>query len=370
MVSAAVAACVSMEVRQVINDALVFDSTLHLADLSAEGLDDVRTDKAEMEATVELTNRLVGGLANLDLVNYRQQDGTYSLPAEFGGTIEAMYDWAFERAPMDMALVGNAPVVPTGAILRNPEKYLRFIAEMRKAHPERLLFGGGTDPSGQLGGTPNRASLRDALESIELQITEYGASSIKFYPVGWRCDDQVYAYPLYEKARSLGVNVIQFHKNLPTLRENVESQGPHDLQAVSRDFPDMTILLHHPLQLYFFETVSIAQRNPNVYLVCTPLIQYSLYRPRLAQELFGHLLHEVGSEKLIWGSEGVLVGNPTRILDAFSKLEIPQDLREGYGFPQFTEQDKANILGATLATVFGIDVEDKKRELAALPAGR
>ena len=52
------------------------------------------------------------------------------------------------------------------------------------------------------------------------------------------------------------------------------------------------------------------------------------------------------------------------------KLEIPQDLREGYGFPQFTEQDKANILGSTLATVFGFDVEAKQQELAALPAGR
>ena len=191
---------------------------------------------------------------------------------------------------------------------------------------------------------------------MELQITEFGASSIKFYPVGWRCDDEKFAYPLYEKARSLGVDVIQFHKNLPTLRENVESQGPHDLQQVARDFPDMTILLHHPMQLYFYETVSIAQRNPNIFLVVTPLIHYSLYRPRLAQELFGHLLHEVGSDKLIWGSEGVLVGNPTRILDAFAKLEIPPDLREGYGFPQFTDRDRANILGTTLATVFGIDV--------------
>jgi len=354
----------------VINDALVFDSTLHLADLSAEGLENAITDKAEMDATVELTNRLVGGIGNLDLVNYRSDDGTYTLPPEFGGTIDAMYSWAFENAPMDMALVGNAPVIPTGAILRSPQKYLGFIREFRKAHPERLLFGGGTDPSGQLGGTPTPGTLKDSLESIELQITEFGADSIKFYPVGWRCDDEEFAYPLYEKTRSLGVKVIQFHKNLPTLRENVESQGPHDLQQVSRDFPDMTILLHHPLQLYFFETVSIAQRNPNIYLVCTPLIQYSLYRPRLAQELFGHLLHEVGSEKLIWGSEGVLVGNPTKILDAFEKLEIPQDLREGYGFPQFTEQDKANILGATLATVFGIDVEAKKKELAGLPAGR
>ncbi|HXL94640.1 MAG TPA: hypothetical protein VN969_37410, partial [Streptosporangiaceae bacterium] len=206
-----------------INDALVFDSTLHLADLSAEGLEDVLTDKTSMDMTVQLTNRLVGGIGNLDLVNYRRDDGTYQLPPEFGGSIEAMYEWAFEQAPMDMALLGNTPVVSLGAIQRDPEKYLSFIHEMVKAHPERLLFGGGTDPSMVLGGTPTRGTLQDALESVEIQIRDFGASSIKFYPVGWRCDDERYAYPLYEKARSLGVNVIQFHKNLPTLRENVES---------------------------------------------------------------------------------------------------------------------------------------------------
>ena len=65
-----------------INDALVFDSTLHLADLSAEGLEDAISDKTEMDQTVELTNRLVGGLGNLDLVGYRRDDGTYSFPAK------------------------------------------------------------------------------------------------------------------------------------------------------------------------------------------------------------------------------------------------------------------------------------------------
>ena len=214
------------------------------------------------------------------------------------------------------------------------------------------------------------STVKVALDAIDHQITNLGAKSIKFYPVGWRCDDEKIAYPMYEKARSLGVKIIQFHKNLPTLLENVESQGPFDLQQVARDFPDMTILMHHPMQLFFHETVSVAQRFPNIHLVITPLIHYSYYRPRLAQEMFGHLLNEVGSEKLIYGSEGILVGSPKRILDSFMALDIPEDLRKGFGYPQFTAEDRANILGLNLAKIFGIDVEAKKRELASLPAGR
>jgi hypothetical protein len=47
------------------------------------------------------------------------------------------------------------------------------------------------------------------------------------------------------------------------------------------------------------------------------------------------------------------------------ELEIPADLRDGYGFPQITRRDRENILGLTFARLMGIDVEQKLRELAA-----
>lgn len=50
------------------------------------------------------------------------------------------------------------------------------------------------------------------------------------------------------------------------------------------------------------------------------------------------------------------------------EMEIPDDLRDGYGFPQITRLDRENILGLTFARLMGIDVEAKKRELAAAPA--
>lgn len=348
----------------------VFDGVLHLADLSDEGLGEAITDKSNMDMTVALTNRLVGGVGDVPLKQAQQADGTYDLPPEFLGTAEAIYDWAFVQAPMDMATVGNVPLVSLGAILKDPVQYLEFIKQLLGKYPERLMFAGGVDPSMQLGGTPSKATLQEALKWIEVQVEETNTPSMKFYPVGWACDDREYAYPMYEKAQELGVKVIQFHKNLPTLQENVEGQGPFDLQQVARDFPDLTILLHHPMPLYFYETVSVVQRFENIHLVMTPLIHYCLYRPRLAQEMLGHLLHEIGSEKLYWGSEGVIVGSPGKVIEAFINLDMPADLREGFGYPQITDRDRANILGLNYARLYGIDVEAKKAELAALPAGR
>ena len=50
---------------------------------------------------------------------------------------------------------------------------------------------------------------------------------------------------------------------------------------------------------------------------------------------------------------------------AFMDLEIPEDLCDGYGYPQITRQDRENILGRTFATLMGVDVEAAKQKLAA-----
>ena len=43
---------------------------------------------------------------------------------------------------------------------------------------------------------------------------------------------------------------------------------------------------------------------------------------------------------------------------AFSLDEIPQDLCEGYGYPQLTDQAKRKILGENLLRLHGMDVTD------------
>jgi hypothetical protein len=73
----------------------------------------------------------------------------------------------------------------------------------------------------------------------------------------------------------------------------------------------------------------------------------------------------VGSEKLCYASDAALSGGPAPYLRAFMEMEIPDDLRDGYGFPQITKRDRENILGLTFARLMGIDVEAKKRGLPA-----
>ncbi|MBV9598873.1 MAG: hypothetical protein JOZ87_18680 [Chloroflexi bacterium] len=93
------------------------------------------------------------------------------------------------------------------------------------------------------------------------------------------------------------------------------------------------------------------------------MINFILISPRMVQERLGRLLMEVGIDKLIWGSEASLGGPPRAYLEAVMQLEIPEDLRIGYGFPQFTRSDKQKFLGENFARLMGIDIAAKKRAL-------
>jgi hypothetical protein len=63
-------------------------------------------------------------------------------------------------------------------------------------------------------------------------------------------------------------------------------------------------------------------------------------------------------EEAAAGREAVI-----RALDALWNLEIPQDLVEGYGYPQLTEQAKRKILGENLLKLSGMDVQETRRRL-------
>jgi uncharacterized protein len=46
------------------------------------------------------------------------------------------------------------------------------------------------------------------------------------------------------------------------------------------------------------------------------------------------------------------------------EFQLPQDLVEGYGYPQLTEQAKRKILGENLLRLHGMDVEATRARLA------
>lgn len=328
-----------------IDDIFVFDNVIHVYDMSDE-------------------NTLAGeGHAGRSAMLRQTAPGRHPA-AELGvdrwdkaWATEEMYELVFAQSPTDMAMAQVVPIF---------EWYRDFFAPvaaqyaMAAAYPDRVLFCGGADPVHQ--------GVEGALDQLEYQARELGARSFKFYnghvSGSWRCDDEKLAYPLYQKALDLGIDVIQFHKGTPFGTQPLEPLSPLDLEQAAIDFPQMRFIIHHLAAPYFREVVSIAARHPNIHLALSGNLNMLFLAPRLVQEQMGILLQQVGVHKLLWGSEAALAGGPAPYLKAFMDLEIPEDLRRGYGYPQITREDKERILGRNFAEMMGVDIEAKRRELA------
>ncbi len=328
-----------------IDGIFVFDNAIHAYDTTDENLTEARDARFSRDHLLALGAATRWPGWNTGAIEFKRR-----------WTPEDLYELVFVDAPTDMAMAQVVPMFDWYEDLFSP---VETQAAMARAYPDRVLFCGGVDPLWK--------GLDYALEQIGYQVSELGACSIKFYnghvKASWMCDDRELAYPMYEKCQELGIDVIQFHKGVPFGLVDVEALVPNDIQRPARDFPDLTFLVHHLALPYFEEMIWIAGRFPNVHISLGAIMNFTLIAPRWVQEVFGRLLRDVGADKLCYASDAALSGGPRPYLEEFMRLEIPEDLRDGYGYPQITREDKEKVLGLNFARMMGIDVEAKVAEL-------
>ena len=232
--------------------------------------------------------------------------------------------------------------------------------ELRDENPDRTVFWG----------TVNPLEGRKALEQMEIQVNEYGAKAFKFYnvrydygePFPWRMDDPKVAFPIYEKAQELGINLIGVHKGVPLGPQPVEATQTWDMDGAAANFPDINFVIVHVGLPFIDETCWQLIRYPNLYASIAATINFVVRSPRQFAEWIGKLMFWCGEDKIIYGSE-TPIWHPKWALDAFWDFEIPQDLVEGYGYPQLTERAKRKILGENLLRLSGMDAQETRQRL-------
>ncbi len=274
---------------------------------------------------------------------------------------EEAYRILFEESDTDMAVAQTVPLMGWFKEGFSPARANHALAE---AYPDRVVFCGGVDPL--------YVGPRVALDEMQRQKDEWNAVSFKFYQsqlngTMWRADDRAIAYPLWEKCLELGVSSVQFHKGLPFGRQKLEHQRPNDIEQAALDFPDLTFIIHHLGMPFVDDTINIASRHPNVWLALSAWINIYPIQPRVALDMLGKALMFVGEDRLLYGSEAFVWPSLQPYIKAFADVQMPEDMQEGYGYPQFTREMKRKIFGENQARLFGIDVEKKKRELAKTP---
>jgi uncharacterized protein len=288
------------------------------------------------------------------------KEGEKVLPRE-----EFMKEWSVDEI-YDMVIAGSdtdmiaAQPLPLTDLFQDGLSDWRKCAEMARKHPDRAVFWGSVNP----------LEGRRALDLMERQVGEFGAKAFKFYnvrydygsPFPWRMDDPKIAFPVFEKAQELGVNLIGVHKGVPLGPQPVEATQTWDMDGAAANFPDINFVIFHVGLPFIDETCWQLIRFPNLYASLAATINFVVRAPRLFAEILGKLLFWCGEDKIVYGSEAP-IWQPQWALQAFRDFTIPQDLCDGYGYPQLTDVAKRKILGENLLRLHGMDVEETKARL-------
>jgi predicted TIM-barrel fold metal-dependent hydrolase len=328
------------------NDAIVFDGVAHVFNFEKKN--------ALGPAGEMFINHLYAFHATLT------PEGEPVMPAEEflrQWTVDDIDEMVYRNSSTDMLC---AMPLPLTDLFRDGLSPWEECAELARRNPDRTMFWGSVNP----------LEGRRALDLMERQVGEFGAKAFKFYnvrydygrPFPWRMDDPQVAFPVFEKAQELGVNLIGVHKGVPLGPQPIEATQTWDMDGAAANFPDINFVIFHVGLPFIDEVCWQLIRHPNLYASIAATINFVVRAPRQFAETLGKLLFWCGEDKIIYGSEAP-IWQPQWALDAFWNFELPQDLVEGYGYPQLTEQAKRKILGENLLRLHGMDVEATRARL-------
>jgi len=234
------------------------------------------------------------------------------------------------------------------------------------------------------------------LEDMKRQHEVLKVDAWKGYPgqpladgsVGWWMDDEKVAYPAYEYSRKIGVKNICVHKGLPLPGWEIDHSSPKDVPKAAKDFPDLNFLIYHAglkggpgmrelAESDFKKKTNVPwvsdlceyrRKNPkmtNVYMdLGTTFGMTIITAPRLCAYMLGLMIQAFGEDHVLWGTDSIWWGSPQWQIEAFKRLQMPEDFIKNFGFNPLTDEVKAKIFGLNSAKVYGIDV---KAKLKAIP---
>jgi hypothetical protein len=228
---------------------------------------------------------------------------------------------------------------------------------------------------------PNFGPLAARLDLMEETASTGQVTAFKVYTAwgpegrGFSMEDPAIGLPVIEQARELGVKVICGHKGLPLLEFDRSHNGPEDLVACSRLFPDVQFVIYH--SAYEVQTtegpydparadVGVSSLikalddhdvppGSNVWAELGTTWRETMSAPTEAAHVLGKLLSRVGEDRVLWGTDGIWYGSPQPQIMAFRAFQISEELQERFGYPALTPAVKAKVFGLNAAALFGID---------------
>ncbi|MPZ93272.1 MAG: amidohydrolase family protein [Actinobacteria bacterium] len=240
------------------------------------------------------------------------------------------------------------------------------------------------------------------LDYIQYQIDNYHPDAWKGYNINraakvdndpesemqrWSLDDEEVAYPTYDLITSNrealrtkpSLANICVHKGLaPPGPATPEIGHPSDIPKAATDWPNLNFIIYHScIRPGFFvfdaleeiksgqlrggvpdiswttEFAQLAAPFPNVYAeIGTTWASTVVTFPTVAAHILGQLMKYMGPDRIIFGSDSVWYGSPQWQIEALWRFEIPEEMRQRFGYPKLTKAAKRKILGLNSARLY------------------
>ncbi|MDQ6616013.1 MAG: amidohydrolase [Actinomycetota bacterium] len=230
---------------------------------------------------------------------------------------------------------------------------------------------------------PNVGPLGAQLDAMTAAADGGKLASFKVYTAwsptgrGYSLEDPAIGLPVIQHAHDLGVKVFIAHKGLPLVHFDPTHNGPDDIVAVSRQFPDMNFVVFHAAwdprhregsygaqsgqgRVGIDSLLAALDRhqvpaNDNVWVDLGTVWRQVLTDPDQAAHVLGKLLTRVGADRVLWGTDAIWYGGPQAQIMALRAFQISTQYQERFGYPALTDDLKAKIFGLNAAHLFAID---------------
>jgi predicted TIM-barrel fold metal-dependent hydrolase len=324
-----------------LNGKLVIDAVTHAFDSRIDELRDLRPEYHYGAAVIESTFQFQASVIPEPYVLGRERFMQRMTPDVLASAL-------FFESPTDFAYYHTIP-----ASIWPDLSPLEVGLEVRARYPARMAVYGAVSP---LRG-------KQAIEDLERQHEELGITAVKLYPVDfvegrirpWQMDDRELFYPVLERCVELGIRTLAVHKALPVGDAPTAVFRPDDVDYPARDFPGLNFEIVHGGFTFLEETAFQIGRFHNVWVNLENTSALLVRQPRRFARILGELLLWGDAKRIVWGT-GAVAFHPAPLLHAFEAFAMPDDLIEQYGYPEVTDEMKADILAHNCATMNGLDL--------------
>jgi predicted TIM-barrel fold metal-dependent hydrolase len=263
----------------------------------------------------------------------------------------------FAESATDVAIYHQVPIF---GLFKDGGSPIWVGEQMRERWPGRVMLYGGVSP------------WQDgALEQVDRLVEEHGVKGLKLYPLdivegevkALNMADPDTTFPIFERARSLGIRSVAVHKALPLGPVPLEPFKVGDLEEAAAAFPELFFEIVHGGLAFLEETAWLVARFPNVAVNLEGTSYSVLKAPALFAQVIGTFLNFGAADRIVWAT-GAMAVHPRPFVEALWNFQMPPELSLGFGLPELTPDIKRGILGENIARILGLDIEAMKREIA------